>query len=102
MKTTTVGIIGAGAIGQAFAEQLVKADMNAILSNSRGPESLTAVVEKLGHGARAGTVEQAAQADIVFVSTNWDNRGRVTRHQLGGAYPDRRDQPGHTARLHAG
>lgn len=61
MKTTTVGIIGAGAIGQAFAEQLVKAGMNAILSNSRGPESLTAVVEKLGHGARAGTVEQAAQ-----------------------------------------
>ena len=79
MKTTTVGIIGAGAIGQAFAEQLVKAGMNAILSNSRGPESLTAVVEKLGHGARAGTVEQAAQA-----------------------YPDRRDQPGHTAGLHAG
>ncbi|MDU3900012.1 MAG: NAD(P)-binding domain-containing protein, partial [Enterobacter sp.] len=55
MKTTTVGIIGAGAIGKAFAEQLVKAGMNAILSNSRGPESLTAVVEKLGHGARAGT-----------------------------------------------
>ena len=33
MKTTTVGIIGAGAIGKAFAEQLVKAGMNAILSN---------------------------------------------------------------------
>ncbi|MBE3510205.1 NADPH-dependent F420 reductase [Enterobacter cloacae complex sp. I2] len=72
MKTTTVGIIGAGAIGQAFAGQLVKAGINAILSNSRGPESLAAVVDRLGNGARAGTVQQAADADIVFVSTNWD------------------------------
>lgn len=48
MKTTTVGIIGAGAIGQAFAGQLVKAGINVILSNSRGPESLAAVVDRLG------------------------------------------------------
>ncbi len=72
MKTTTVGIIGAGAIGQAFAGQLVNAGINVILSNSRGPESLADVVERLGRGARAGTVRQAAEADIVFVSTNWD------------------------------
>lgn len=72
MKTTTVGIIGAGAIGQAFAKQLVNAGMNVILSNSRGPESLSDVVEGLGRGARAGTAQQAAEADIVFVSTNWD------------------------------
>lgn len=72
MKTTTVGIIGAGAIGQAFAKQLVNAGMNVILSNSRGPDSLSDVVEGLGRGARAGTAQQAAEADIVFVSTNWD------------------------------
>lgn len=72
MKTTTVGIIGAGAIGQAFAKQLVNAGMNVILSNSRGPDSLSDVIEGLGRGARAGTAQQAAEADIVFVSTNWD------------------------------
>ena len=66
MKTTTVGIIGAGAIGQAFAKQLVNAGMNVILSNSRGPESLSDVVEGLGRGARAGTAQQAAEADIVL------------------------------------
>ncbi|WP_269836286.1 NADPH-dependent F420 reductase [Enterobacter ludwigii] len=72
MKTNTVGIIGAGAIGQAFAHQLVNAGMNVILSNSRGPDSLAEVVEALGDKARAGTVQQAAEAEIVFISTNWN------------------------------
>lgn len=71
MKTNTVGIIGAGAIGQAFAKQLVKAGIDVILSNSRGPETLAAITDSLGAKARAGTVQQAAAADIVFVSTNW-------------------------------
>ena len=72
MKTNTVGIIGAGAIGQAFAHQLVNAGVNVILSNSRGPDSLAEVVEALGDKARAGTVQQAAEAEIVFISTNWN------------------------------
>ncbi len=73
MKTETVGIIGAGAIGQAFARQLVNAGLNVILSNSRGPDSLAEVVNALGDRARAGTVQQAAEAGIVFVSTNWSS-----------------------------
>ncbi len=72
MKTNTVGIIGAGAIGQAFAHQLVNAGVNVILSNSRGPDSLAEVIEALGDKARAGTVQQAAEAEIVFISTNWN------------------------------
>jgi predicted dinucleotide-binding enzyme len=72
MSNQTVGIIGAGAIGKAFAQQLVKAGLNVILSNSRGPDTLAPLVDSLGSKARAGTVQQAAQADIVFVSTNWN------------------------------
>jgi 8-hydroxy-5-deazaflavin:NADPH oxidoreductase len=67
----TVGIIGAGAIGQAMAKQLVRAGIDVILSNSRDPESLAPVVDALGIHARAGTRQQAADADIVFVSVNW-------------------------------
>ncbi len=66
-----VGIIGAGAIGQAFAKQLVKAGISVTLSNSRGPESLAGIVGQLGAKARAGTVREAAEADIVFISVNW-------------------------------
>jgi 8-hydroxy-5-deazaflavin:NADPH oxidoreductase len=72
MSNQTVGIIGAGAIGKAFAQQLVKAGLNVILSNSRGPDTLAPLADSLGSKARAGTVQQAAQADIVFVSTNWN------------------------------
>jgi predicted dinucleotide-binding enzyme len=67
----TVGIIGAGAIGQAMAKQLVRAGIDVILSNSRGPASLADVIDALGPHARAGTPQQAAKADIVFVSVNW-------------------------------
>jgi predicted dinucleotide-binding enzyme len=70
-ENTSIGIIGAGAIGQAMAKQLVRAGINVVLSNSRGPASLATVINELGDKARAGTVQEAAAADIVFVSTNW-------------------------------
>jgi len=66
-----IGIIGAGGIGQAFASQMAKAGYDVILSNSRGPDSLREALTKLGPRARAGTREQAAQADIVFLSVPW-------------------------------
>lgn len=69
----TVGIIGAGSIGQAMARRLVSAGYDVILSNSRGPESLAPLVEELGPHTRAGTRHEAADADIVFVSVNWSN-----------------------------
>jgi predicted dinucleotide-binding enzyme len=73
MTTTinTVGIIGAGAIGQAMAKQLVRAGIDVILSNSRDPSTLAPVIDALGPHAKAGTRQQAAAADIVFVSVNW-------------------------------
>lgn len=70
-NVNTVGIIGAGAIGQAMAKRLVAAGIDVILSNSRGPGSLAPVVDALGPRSRAGTRQEAAAADIVFVSVNW-------------------------------
>ena len=67
-----IGIIGAGGIGQAFASQMVKAGYEVILSNSRGPESLAEVVDKLGPNSRAGTRQEAAQADVVQLAVRWD------------------------------
>lgn len=67
-----IGVIGAGGIGQAFAGHAAKAGYGVIISNSRGPDSLAAVAKRFGSKARAGTREQAAQADVVFVSVRWD------------------------------
>jgi len=68
-----IGIIGAGAIGSAIARALARKNIPAILANSRGPESLAPLVRELGGAITAGTREQAARADVVFVAVNWSN-----------------------------
>ena len=50
MDTNTIGIIGAGRIGQTIARIALRAGRTVVISNSRGPESLTSVVEELGDG----------------------------------------------------
>jgi 8-hydroxy-5-deazaflavin:NADPH oxidoreductase len=67
----TIGIIGSGAIGTAFARTLSRAGVEATISNSRGPDSLKALLSELGPSIEAGTREEAARADIVFVAVNW-------------------------------
>jgi 8-hydroxy-5-deazaflavin:NADPH oxidoreductase len=67
----SIGIIGSGAIGTAFARTLARAGIEATISNSRGPDSLKALVRELGPAIKAGTREEAARADIVFVAVNW-------------------------------
>ncbi|QNN53346.1 NADPH-dependent F420 reductase [Nocardioides mesophilus] len=66
---TTIGLIGAGNIGTAVAELAVKNGFDVVLSNSRGPDTLTDLVSRLGEHARAGTVQEAAaQGDLVVVT----------------------------------
>jgi predicted dinucleotide-binding enzyme len=67
----TIGIIGSGAIGAAFATTLARAGIEAVISNSRGPDSLNELVRELGPTIKAGRREEAAQADMVFVAVNW-------------------------------
>ena len=66
-----VGIIGAGRIGQAMAQTALRAGRQVVISNSRGPESLTSVVEALGGGVSAGTVKDASAADVVVLAVPW-------------------------------
>ncbi|MFL5096038.1 MAG: NADPH-dependent F420 reductase [Xanthobacteraceae bacterium] len=67
----TIGIVGSGAIGAAFARTLARAGIAATISNSRGPDSLRDLVSELGPLIKAGTREEAARADIVFIAVNW-------------------------------
>ena len=70
-KIKSVGIIGAGRIGQAMAQTALRAGRQVVIANSRGPESLSSVVEALGDGVSAGTVNDAAAADIVVLAVMW-------------------------------
>lgn len=67
----SIGIIGAGNIGRAIATALARKDIAATLANSRGPESLADAVGAIGPAITAGTREDAAAKDIVFVAVNW-------------------------------
>ena len=66
-----VGIIGAGRIGQVMARIARRAGRQVVIANSRGPQSLSKVVEDLGDGVSAGTVADAAAADIVVIAVMW-------------------------------
>jgi hypothetical protein len=66
---TTVGFIGSGNIGGTVARLAIAAGYDVVLSNSRGPETLTGLVAELGPRARAATAAEAAAAgDLVVVS----------------------------------
>jgi predicted dinucleotide-binding enzyme len=66
---TTVGIIGAGNIGQALAQGFVDRGYDVVIANSRGPETLEDLVATLGDRARAATAQQAAEAAEIAVVT---------------------------------
>lgn len=66
---TTVGLIGSGKIGSTLARLAVAAGHSVVLSNSRGPETLTDLVDELGPNARAGTAAEAATAGEIVVAT---------------------------------
>ena len=66
---TTFGIIGAGNIGSQLARALTAAGHDVVIANSRGPETLAALVEELGPRARAATAREAAEAAEVAIVT---------------------------------
>lgn len=68
----TIGIIGAGRIGQAIAKRIVGAGMTATICNSRGPSSLSKLVRELGPGIVAKTVRETSQADLVILAVPWE------------------------------
>ena len=67
----SIGIIGAGALGSNTARLLAKNGISATIANSRGPQSLAGLIGALGPSIKAGTVQEAASADIVLVAVRW-------------------------------
>jgi predicted dinucleotide-binding enzyme len=101
----TIGLIGSGNIGSTVARLAVDAGHDVVLSNSRGPETLTDLVARLCPRARAATAAEAAAAgDIVVVTIPLKAYREVPVEPLRGKvvidtnnyYPER---DGHIAEL---
>ena len=104
----TIGLIGAGHIGSQIARLAVVSGYEVVISNSRGPETLSGLVAELGHNARAATTVAAAQSgDIVVVTVPLKNYRAVPVEPLAGKividtnnyYPER---DGHIPELDSG
>jgi len=81
----TIGLIGAGHIGSQVARLAVSHGYDVVISNSRGPDTLSDLVKELGPRARAGTPEEAARAgDVVVVSVPLKNYRQVPVEPLAG------------------
>jgi 8-hydroxy-5-deazaflavin:NADPH oxidoreductase len=105
---TTIGLIGSGHIGGTIARLAVDAGHDVVLSNSRGPETLTDLVDRLGPHARAATpAEAAAAGDVIGVAIPLRAYREVPVEPLRGKvvidtnnyYPER---DGHIAELDDG
>jgi predicted dinucleotide-binding enzyme len=66
-----IGIIGSGALGSNVARAFASKGLSATIANKSGPASMAALVAELGPAITAGTIEQAASADIVLVAVPW-------------------------------
>lgn len=66
---TAIGFVGSGNIGSSVARAAVDHGYEVVLSNSRGPGTLTDLVAGLGPHARAATAGDAIRAgDLVLVA----------------------------------
>lgn len=82
---TTIGLIGAGHIGSQVARLAVANGYDVVISNSRGPETLSSLVNELGPRARAARAVEAAEAgDIVVVAIPLKNYRSVPVGPLKG------------------
>src|SRR6201987_3842041 len=82
---TTIGLIGSGHIGGTVSRLATAAGYDVVVSNSRGPQTLTDLVAELGPHARAATPEEAAKAgDIVVVTIPLKNLRDVPAAPLAG------------------
>lgn len=65
------GFIGAGTVAQTLAKHLLLHGHEVILSNSRGPETLSDLISSLDAGAKSGTPSEAAEQDFVILCVTW-------------------------------
>jgi 8-hydroxy-5-deazaflavin:NADPH oxidoreductase len=72
MTITTVGIVGGGALGGAFARALARAGVSSVISKDgwRG-DSLAPLVNDLAGMVSMANLEEVVAEDVVFVSVCW-------------------------------
>lgn len=92
-----IGFIGAGHIGSTLTRLAINAGYEVLLSNRRGPATLSELVTELGRAASAVAPPEAATADLVVVTVPLHAIGQLPMAELASTtvidtnncYPDR-------------
>nr|WP_227451269.1 NAD(P)-binding domain-containing protein [Pseudomonas fluorescens] len=83
-KTMKIGVIGAGFIGRAVAQLALAAGHEVMLSNSRGPHTMSSVVSGI-LGVQVGSADDAAKfGDLVLVAIPLEHYRSVPAQWLEG------------------
>lgn len=72
-----IGIIGAGAVGLAVARHAARAGIDVMIAGNEKPDALAALVAPLGSRVSMGRVADAAEPEIVMLTTPWLEAGVV-------------------------
>lgn len=82
---TTIGILGSGQAGRTLARAAIIHGYDVVVSNTRGPATLSGLVADLGPHARAGTPGQAAAAgDVVVLAFRYTPGDVLPVEELAG------------------
>ncbi|WP_095113080.1 NADPH-dependent F420 reductase [Pseudomonas sp. Irchel 3H7] len=97
----TYSIIGSGKVGSALARQFARSGIPVGVANTRGSQSLTALVNDLGELITAQSLAEALGADIVILAipfnahreigqklSDWDNRIVIDAMNTYGVSPE--------------
>lgn len=80
-----IGVIGSGNIGANAARLFAAAGHQVAISNSRGPETLEGLIEEIGPGVRATTVEEAAEfGEVVMEAIPFGRYESLPAEKLAG------------------
>ena len=74
-----IGFIGAGNVARTMARHMLANGHEVLISNSRGPETLTDVISELGEGASAGTREEVLGTDLVILAVRWGDAEKAVQ-----------------------
>ena len=78
-----IGILGSGLMGAKLGTLFARAGHEVTFSYARSEAKLRRLARQAGGKARAGTVAEAAQADVVLLAIHWSRLGDVLK-QAGG------------------
>jgi predicted dinucleotide-binding enzyme len=65
---TTISIIGSGNVGSALARVFARGRVEAMIANTRGPDSFPELAAEVTPTVRATTVDEARKADLLFLA----------------------------------